>query len=131
MKKKKSESNVVAKPKTTDSQLIDREVFDWGVRLTTRPFKQTEKQSIAICSEIDHYGAGRGGKVRITFPAASVKSPLRLVDAQAWCEAMRAIIAATRAVQAEMRTTTASKKKRKSQTARDKQARPRQWPPQT
>jgi len=91
--------------------MIEREVFDWGVRLTVHPFKGTEKKAIAICSEIDRYEAGRSGKVRITFPAALIQNPLRLVDAQAWYEAMRAIVTDTRAVQAEMRAA-AGKKKR-------------------
>jgi hypothetical protein len=89
---------------TEERKAIEREAFDWGVRLTAHPFKGTENQVMVIRSEIGHHKPGRGCEVRITFPAASMQSPLRLVDAQAWCEAMNAIIADTRAVQAEMRT---------------------------
>ena len=84
--------------------MIQREEFDWGVRLTARPFKRTELQAMVIRSEIGLYKPGRGCGVRITFSAASWQSALRLLDAQTWCEAITAIIAATRAVQAEMKT---------------------------
>jgi hypothetical protein len=95
-----------------DSQLIDREVFDWGVRLTARPFKGTEQQAFVIYSEIGNYKGRRGAEVNISFPAAT---RLRLLDAQGWIEAMAAIVAETRIVQAELRTaaTTASSKKKK------------------
>lgn len=93
-----------------DSKLIDREVFDWGVRLTARPFKGTEQQAFVIYSEIGNYKGRRGAEVNISFPAAT---RLRLLDAQAWIEAMAAIVAETRIVQAELRTAaTTSKKKR-------------------
>jgi len=91
--------------------MIDREVFDWGVRLTAHPFQGTENHALVIRSEIVTYKTGRGCEVRVTFPAASSQNPLRLLDAQTWGEALTAIIADTRAVQAEMRTA-ASKKKR-------------------
>ena len=84
--------------------MIEREVFDWGVRLTVHPFKGTKTQAMVIRSEIGLYKPGRGCGVRITFSAASFQSALRLLDAQTWREAITAIIAATRAVQAEMKT---------------------------
>jgi hypothetical protein len=96
-----------------DSQLIDREVFDWGVRLTARPFKGTEQQAFVIYSEIGNYKGRRGAEVNISFPAAA---HLRLLDAQAWIEAMSAIVAESRNVQAELRsaaTSTTSKKKKR------------------
>jgi len=93
--------------------MIDREVFDWGVRLTAQPFKGTEQEPLVICSEIGNYRPGRGSEVRITFPAASRQNPLRLLDAQIWGEAMAAIVAETRVVQTELRTAaTAGKRKR-------------------
>jgi hypothetical protein len=92
-----------------DSELIDREVFDWGVRLTARPFKGTERQAFVIHSEIGNYKGRRGAEVNISFPAAT---RLRLLDAQAWIEAMSAIVAESRNVQAELRTAATSKKKR-------------------
>jgi hypothetical protein len=96
-----------------ERKMIEREAFDWGVRLTAFPFKGTENQAMVIRSEVGHHKPGRGCEVRITFPAASMQSPLRLLDAQTWCEAMTAIIADTRAVQAEMRTAVDSAGKRK------------------
>jgi hypothetical protein len=98
---------------TEEESMIDREVFDWGVRLTAQPFKGMENDALVIRSEIRNYRAGRGSEVLITFPAASMQNPLRLLDAQTWCQAMTAIVAQTRAVQTEMRTaaSTSSKKK--------------------
>ena len=101
---------------TEEKSIIDREVFDWGVRLTAQPFKGMENDALVIRSEIRNYRAGRGSEVLITFPAASMQNPLRLLDAQTWCQAMMAIIAQTRAVQTEMRTAAESvgKKKQRS-----------------
>ena len=69
-----------------------------------------------IRSEVVNYKPGRGCEVRITFPAASMQNPLRLLDAQTFGEALTAIIADTRAVQTEMRTaaSSAGKKKQRS-----------------
>ena len=92
--------------------MIDREVFDWGIRLTARPFKGTEQEALTICSEIGTYKAGRGSEVSICFPAVSRQKPLRLLEAQTWGEAMDALVAETRVVQAEMRTAASKKKKR-------------------
>jgi hypothetical protein len=89
--------------------MIDREDFDWGVRLTAHPFKGAENHALVIRSEIRNYRTGRGSEVLITFPAASLQNPLRLLDAQTWGEALTAIIADTRAVQTEMRTAASSK----------------------
>jgi hypothetical protein len=106
----KSKPVVVAEERKT----IEREVFDWGVRLTARPFHGTENHAMMIRSEVGNYKTGRGSEVRITFPAASMQAPLRLLDAQTFGEALTAIIADTRAVQSEIRTaaSSASKKKR-------------------
>jgi hypothetical protein len=93
--------------------MMDRDVFDWGVRLTARPFKGTEHEALTICCEIDHYKRGCGSKVSIIFPAVSRQRLLRLLDAQTWGEAMDAIVAETRAVQSELRTAATSKKKRR------------------
>ena len=93
--------------------MIDREVFDWGVRLTAHPFKRTKIQTMVIRSDVGLYKPGRGCGVRITFSAASLQSALRLLDAQAWNEAVTAIIAATRAVQAEMKVAASKARKKK------------------
>jgi hypothetical protein len=98
-----------------DSQLIDREVFDWGVRLTARPFKGTEQQAFVIYSEIGNYKGRRGAEVNISFPAAA---RLRLLDAQAWIEAMSAIVAESRNVQGEFRTSATTGKKKAGRTLR-------------
>jgi len=88
----------------TEEGMISREAFDWGVRLTAQPFKGTDKNAMVIRSEIRNYRPGRGSEIIITFPAASMQMPLRVLDAQMFCDAMTAIIAETRAVQTEMRT---------------------------
>ncbi len=93
--------------------MIERETFDWGVCLTVHPLKATKNQSLVIRSEVRNYRAGRGCEVRITFSAASLESPLRLLDAQTWREALSAIIADTRAVQAEMKATAGSAGKKR------------------
>jgi len=96
---------------TEERKTIDREVFDWGVRLTARPFEGTVNHAMIIRSEIGNYKSGRGSEIRITFPGASMQQPLRLLDAQTWHEALGAIIADTRIVQNEMRTAAAGKKR--------------------
>jgi hypothetical protein len=93
--------------------MIEREVFDWGVRLTAHPFKGTKNQAMVIRSEIGLYKPGRGCGVRITSSAASLQSALRLLDAQTWCEAITAMIAATRTVQAEMKMAAKCPKKKR------------------
>ena len=107
-KRRKSKPEVV----TEELKMIDRENFDWGVRLTAHPFQGTRNDAMVIRSEIGVHKPGRGCEIRITFPAASMQNPLRLLDAQSWAEALTAIIADTRAVQAEMRTAAETKKKR-------------------
>ena len=81
---------------------VEREVLDWGVRLTARPFTGANA-SLVIKSEIAVYKPGKGSEVRITFPGTSLTSPLRLLDAQAWNEGMTAIINETRVVVADMK----------------------------
>jgi len=81
--------------------------------LTAQPFKGTEQEALFICSEISNYRPGRGSEARITFPAASRQNPLRVPHMQGWIEAMTAIVAETKNVQAELRTAaTGGKKKR-------------------
>ncbi len=86
-----------------EERMIERETFDWGIRLTAHPFKGTGNDAMVIRSEIALFKPGRGCEVRITFPAASTQNPLRLLDAQTWAAAMGAIIEQTRAAQAELR----------------------------
>ena len=46
---------------------VEREVLDWGVRLTARLFTGANA-SLVIKSEIAVYKPGKGSEVRITFP---------------------------------------------------------------
>jgi len=93
--------------------LIEHEVFDWGVRLTARPFRGTAQAQYAmtITAEIRNYRARRGSEVLISFPAVSMQKPLRLLDARTWHMALGSIINETAAVQAEMRKTGKGNKK--------------------
>jgi hypothetical protein len=93
---------------------VEREVLDWGVRLTARPFTGANA-ALVIKSEIAVHKPGKGSEVRITFAGTSLASPLRLLDAQTWNEGMAAIINETRSVVANMKaeaTKGESKKKR-------------------
>jgi len=83
-------------------EAIERETFDWGVRLTVRPFTDVNVD-IVIQADIGPYKRNRGSDIRITFPGASITSPLRLGDAQVWCEALQALVAETRVVVADMK----------------------------
>ena len=83
--------------------MVDREVFDWGVRLTTKPFLKTRLELLTLQSEIREPRSGKSPLVKITFTGAALSNPLRLPDAQTWQEAMEAIVAETRSVIAEMK----------------------------
>jgi hypothetical protein len=93
--------------------MIEREAFDWGVRLTAHPFKGKDHQALVIRSEISLYKPGRGCDVKITFPGVSLQNPFRVLDAQTWYEAMGAIVSETRAVMAEMKTAAGSPKQKR------------------
>ena len=86
-----------------DERAVEREVFDWGVRLVARPFKSGKNQGAVIRSEINVAKSTRGCEVRISFPGVTLTAPFHLTEAQAWYEAMGAIISATRAAVAEMK----------------------------
>ena len=66
----KSKSEIVEK----ETNLIDREVFDWGVRLTARPFRGTAQDTMTIISEIRNYRERRGSGVLITMPAITTQN---------------------------------------------------------
>jgi hypothetical protein len=106
-------SNPKSRPEVVEEEknLIDREVFDWGVRLTARPFRGTAQDTMTIISEIRNYRERRGSGVLITMPAITTQRPFRLIDARAWHGALGSIVKETAAVQVEMRTTAKSKKK--------------------
>ena len=80
--------------------MIERAVFDWGVRLRVRPLDQA---SLDIKAEIENYRPGKGAVVRVWFPGTSVMDALRLVEAQAWNEGLAAIIDEIRVVVAGMK----------------------------
>jgi len=82
---------------------MQRESFEWGVRLTEQPFSVGDHSQLTIQSDIGEYHPGRGNDIRITFPGVGVASPMRLLDAQVWAEALRAVVAETRAVVAQMK----------------------------
>jgi hypothetical protein len=92
--------------------MVDSEVFDWGVRLTTKPFLKTRLELLTIQSEIREPQGGKSPLVKITFTGAALSNPLRLPDAQTWQAAMEAIVAETRSVIAEMKATGKPAKKR-------------------
>ena len=83
--------------------MVQREEFDWGLRLTAQPFTSGPNQGHVIQAEIGPYRYNRGSEIRITFPAVTGATPLRLGDAQVWSEAMLAIINETRGVVAQMK----------------------------
>ena len=80
--------------------MITREEHDWGVKLTTRPFSGRDMQ---LAAEISHPKPSKGVLVTITFSGTQIPGPLKIVEAQTWVEALRALIDATRATEAEMR----------------------------
>ena len=73
---------------------------------------------MTISSEIRNYRDRRGSEVLISFPAASMQKPLRLLAARTWHMALGQLIKETAAVQTEMRTT-ASKGKKKAESGID------------
>lgn len=83
--------------------MIERETFDWGIRLTARPFEGGEHPGLTIQADIGPYKHNRGSDVRITFTGVPAAAPLRLGDAQIWYEALHALVNETRAVIAQMK----------------------------
>jgi len=83
--------------------MIDRETFDWGVRLVARPFDSGEHASLVMQADIGPYKHNRGSDVRITCTGVPAAAPLRLGDAQIWYEAMYALVNEARALIAQMK----------------------------
>jgi len=93
--------------------MIDREMFDWGVQLTTRPFAEVEMLStLAIRSEVS-LQKGKRGTVKITFSGVSGSHPLNLVEAQTWAAALNAVILESQRALTEMRSGSAKAKRKK------------------
>jgi len=99
--------------------LIQREVFNWGVRLTVRPFAGHKALGgMVIFAEISLPRPNRGSTVKIMFSAALAAASLGLPDAQAWQNAMSALLIEARSIVVEMKT--AAKKEPKKKTKRKK-----------
>lgn len=93
-----------------EGRMIERESFDWGLRLTAKPFSGGPHEKHTIQAEIGHYRYNSGCDTRIIFPAVTSAKPFRLGDAQVWNEAMHALVAETRSVVAQMKADAAEKK---------------------
>lgn len=92
---------------------VEKEVLEWGVRLVARPFTTGANAALQIKAEIGKPKDGRASEVRISFPGTSLGTPLRLLDAQAWCEGLSAIVAQTRKVLADMKDEASGKKRKR------------------
>ena len=65
--------------------MTQREVFDWGVVLTTAPFTGSKTLNVlSIRSEISLPRPNRGCVVKISFTGATITSPMNLTEAQTW-----------------------------------------------
>jgi hypothetical protein len=68
---------------------VEREVLDWGVRLTARPFTGANA-ALVIKSEIAVHKPGKGSEVRITFAGmAAIINETRSVVANMKAEATK------------------------------------------
>jgi len=103
--------------------MIERETFDWGVRLLSHPFADGDRPDLVIQADIGPYKHNRGSDVRITFPGVPSATPLRLGDAQIWYEAMHAIVSEARTVIGQM-------KAAKPKAAKPKASKPKASKPQ-
>jgi len=93
--------------------MIDRETFDWGVQLTTRPFAEVARLStLAIRSEVG-LQQGRRRIVKITFSGVTGSHSLRLVEAQVWAVALSAIISESQRVLTEMKLASGTSKRKR------------------
>jgi hypothetical protein len=55
----------------------------------------------------------RNSEIRVSFTGVSYVSPLKLMDAQTWSEALRALLTEARSVAADMKANSGKSKKRK------------------
>lgn len=90
--------------------MIEHESFDWGLRLTVRPFSGGPHEKHTIQADVGHYRYNSGCDTRIIFPAVTSANPFRVGDAQVWYEAMQALITETRGVVAQMKADAATSK---------------------
>jgi hypothetical protein len=96
--------------------MIDRQVYDWGVALTTRPFAGLEPPlgALTIRSEITKPRPKRGSIVKISFTGVAGSNPLKLVEAQTWASAMNAIVMETQKEISEMKEGDEGKSRKRS-----------------
>ena len=80
--------------------MVQREVFDWGVQLTVKPFSD---KALEIRAEIVLPKATRGADAKISFNGVTFAEPFKLIEAQTWVEAMSALIQEVRGVTSEMK----------------------------
>ena len=88
--------------------MIQREVYDWGVQLSCKPFSGAKTLEIRV--EVSLPKASRGSDVKISFSGVTFADPLKLVEAQTWVEAMTALINEARSVVSEMKAARPKKK---------------------
>ncbi len=82
--------------------MIQREVFNWGVKLSVKPLPTT-KPTLALHAEISHPKPSRSVEAGLSFSGVSQADPLRIVEAQTWIEALTALVQETRGVIAELK----------------------------
>lgn len=82
--------------------MIQREVFNWGVKLTVKPLPDT-KPTLVLNVEISRPKPSRGVAAGISFSGVTQADALRIVEAQTWIEAFTALVQETRGVIAELK----------------------------
>ncbi len=84
--------------------MIEREESDWGVSLVVRPFAGAkEGAAMEIRADVLLPKLPRNSEIRVSFTGVSYTAPLKLMDAQVWSEAMKAILAEARSVAADLK----------------------------
>lgn len=102
---------------------IQRQVFDWGVQLITRPFEGDKSLGgMLISVEINLPRPNRGCIVKVIFSAALTTASLTLQDTQAWQNALSGITDEARAIVSEMKAAAkaSDSKSKKTKTAKRK-----------
>lgn len=82
---------------------MQKEVLDWGVRLTVQPFTGTKLAGVKIQSTVTTPKSGHGPGVNVVIVGLSPATPMKLLDAQALQEALGVIIAETRSALTDLR----------------------------
>ena len=85
--------------------MIQRELFEWGIVLTTSPFVGSKTLgSLFIRAEIRLPRSHRAPIVKISFTGATIVTSMDVTEAATWASAMQAIIAEARSLVTEMKT---------------------------